>query len=103
MLGNAEVISSTATLPLILADLRKRGVQSLLVEGGSRVLAQFLELGLFDELRLAVAPRTVVDPNAVRFCGAPIPKLRIVRAEMRGQMSVLHLAPWSLHCDQISI
>lgn len=90
---NADVICSATSLPLILADLRQRGVETLLVEGGSSVLAQFLELSLFDEFRLAIAPRTVPDPSAVRFRGTPLQQLRVVRTEMHGQMSVLHLVP----------
>jgi 5-amino-6-(5-phosphoribosylamino)uracil reductase len=42
-----------------------------MVEGGRSVLAQFLALGLADELRLAVAPLFVGDPRAPRFSGAP--------------------------------
>ena len=92
-LANAEVVCSATSLHLILADLRQRGVETLLVEGGSKILAQFLDQALFDELRLAIAPRTVSDPNAVRVRGNALQQLRIVRTEMLGQMSVLHLVP----------
>lgn len=91
--AHAEVICSATSLPLILADLRQRGVETLLVEGGSNILAQFLEHAWFDELRLAIAPLTVLDPNAVRLRGTHVQRLRIVRTEMHGQMSVLHLVP----------
>ncbi len=40
----------------LLADLVARGVGRLLVEGGGRVLAAFLEAGAVDELRVAIAP-----------------------------------------------
>ena len=36
----------------ILDDLYARKIQSLIVEGGSRVLAQFIETGLWDEARV---------------------------------------------------
>ena len=58
----------------LVADLYARGVQRLLVEGGARVLTQFLSAGLVDELDLAVAPFFVGDPSAHRFVGAgPFP------------------------------
>ena len=62
---------SPVDLTGMLADLAGRGVGRLLVEGGASVLAQFLALGLADELRLAVAPVLVGDPRAPRFTGAP--------------------------------
>ena len=40
----------------ILADLHQRGVQSLLVEGGTRLLESFLASGLWDEARVEEAP-----------------------------------------------
>jgi 5-amino-6-(5-phosphoribosylamino)uracil reductase len=43
-------------LAWILADLARRGVGRLLVEGGSGVLTGFLAGGLADELQLMVAP-----------------------------------------------
>jgi 5-amino-6-(5-phosphoribosylamino)uracil reductase len=43
-------------LGVILADLGRRGVGRLLVEGGAGVLTGFLTAGLADELQLMVAP-----------------------------------------------
>ena len=40
----------------MLADLRAAGVARLMVEGGSTLVAAFLDDGLVDELQLAVAP-----------------------------------------------
>jgi riboflavin-specific deaminase-like protein len=54
-------------LPAVLADLAKRRVRRLMVEGGADILRQFLETGLADELQLAVAPFFVGDPAAPRF------------------------------------
>ena len=61
------------SLPGVLADLARRGVARLMVEGGARVLAQFLAAGLADELQLAIAPVLVADPGAPRLLapGAP--------------------------------
>jgi diaminohydroxyphosphoribosylaminopyrimidine deaminase/5-amino-6-(5-phosphoribosylamino)uracil reductase len=40
----------------ILQDLYARGIQSLLVEGGARLLQSFIDKGLWDEARLETAP-----------------------------------------------
>ncbi len=55
-------------VPTVLADLHtERGVATLLIEGGSRVLRDVLAGALADELRLALAPFLVGDPAAPRF------------------------------------
>ncbi len=51
-------------LPALLEDLSKLGVKRLLVEGGAKVLGEFLELGLFDRLRMAIAPEVMADGKA---------------------------------------
>lgn len=70
-LGNtAEVIGvgPELTLTAVVADLyRERGVATLLVEGGARILRDLLAANLVDELRLAIAPFFVGDPSAPRF------------------------------------
>jgi 5-amino-6-(5-phosphoribosylamino)uracil reductase len=48
-------------------DLSARGVQRLMVEGGARMLTQFLTADLADELQLVVAPIFVGDSRARRF------------------------------------
>jgi 5-amino-6-(5-phosphoribosylamino)uracil reductase len=45
-------------------DLHARGVGRLMVEGGGKVLTQFLTAGLADELHLVVAPFFVGDSRA---------------------------------------
>ena len=45
----------TGNLTEILSDLHQRGIQSLLVEGGARLLRSFLEQGLWDEARVETA------------------------------------------------
>lgn len=50
------VIYSCETLCEILADLHGRGVQSLLVEGGAKLLQSFINEGLWDEARIETAP-----------------------------------------------
>jgi riboflavin-specific deaminase-like protein len=48
-------------------DLRDRGVERLMVEGGGTVHTQFLTADLADELHLVVAPLFVGDSRARRF------------------------------------
>ena len=56
-------------LAAILADLSRRGVHRLLVEGGARLGREFLAAGLVDELALAIAPFFVGAAAAPRFAG----------------------------------
>ena len=58
----------------VLQDLAERGVARLLVEGGARVLGDFLAADRADELDLAVAPFFVADPAAPRL-SLPAPSL----------------------------
>jgi len=51
----------------VLSDLAERSVVRLLIEGGARVLGEFLARDLADELHLAVAPFFVAQPGAPRL------------------------------------
>jgi 5-amino-6-(5-phosphoribosylamino)uracil reductase len=51
----------------MLDDLGSRGINRLMVEGGSSIHTQFLRLDLADELQLAVAPFFVGELDAPRF------------------------------------
>ena len=53
--------------PAILEDLGRRGVRTLMVEGGTSLLTRFLRDDLADEIQLAVAPFFVGDERAPRF------------------------------------
>ena len=70
-LGSRAVVIEAGpepSLAVVLRDLSsQRGVASLLVEGGARLLRDLLAEGLADELRLAVAPFFVGDAAAPRF------------------------------------
>lgn len=54
-------------LKAVLHDLAGRGMQRLLVEGGSHVHTELLSRSLADELQLVVAPFFVGDATAPRF------------------------------------
>jgi diaminohydroxyphosphoribosylaminopyrimidine deaminase/5-amino-6-(5-phosphoribosylamino)uracil reductase len=54
---NLEWIQLSEISPeTILKELHSRKIQSLIVEGGSQVLRQFIESGLWDEARVFTAP-----------------------------------------------
>lgn len=65
----ATVIDGGDPLDLrrVTADLHRRGVRRLMVEGGGSMHTQFLTAGLADELQLVVAPFFVGDSSAPRF------------------------------------
>lgn len=67
----ADVVEAGDPLDLtaVLADLARRGIGRLMVEGGSFVHTSFLTAGLADELRLAIAAFFVGDSAAPRFTG----------------------------------
>jgi riboflavin-specific deaminase-like protein len=76
----------------MLQDLAERGVARLLVEGGARVLGDFLAADRADELDLAVAPFFVADPAAPRLSlPAPSPARPMTLAETRrvGEVALL--------------
>lgn len=50
---------SRPVVPQILHWLYEEKCQSLIVEGGSRTLNSFIELGLWDEMRIEIAPTCV--------------------------------------------
>jgi 5-amino-6-(5-phosphoribosylamino)uracil reductase len=84
------------TLEAALLSLARRSVASVLIEGGSAILASALTCGLADELRLAVAPFFVGEALAPRF-GLPglYPRtsaspMRLESARQVGSVAVLH-------------
>lgn len=99
--GAAEVVSLGAHLDwaALLDDLGARGVLRLLVEGGARVHTQLLQLGLADELRLAIAPLVVGEPGAPRlfgpgsYPGGPRSRMRVLGTERVGDVIVTRYAP----------
>lgn len=82
------------SLIALTADLEKRGIQALLVEGGARILTQFLEAGLFDEARAAVAPVRLGEKGA-----APLPlrdfgnHWKFIKPERHGDTKVSFYRP----------
>lgn len=52
----SQIKKGEVELSKILADLHQRRVQSVLVEGGARLLQSFIEAGLWDEIRRCQSP-----------------------------------------------
>lgn len=65
---SGETIVAKGPLKSVLRDLAKRGLTSLLVEGGAQVHGAFLAAGLWDELRLFIAPK-VFGAGALSWAG----------------------------------
>lgn len=90
--AGAEVVTLDPVAPgTVLADLHRRGVRSVLVEGGGEVAAAFVEAGLFDRVSVDCAPVLVggeTAPGPVRGHGAPslaaAPRLERLRSRRRG-------------------
>jgi 5-amino-6-(5-phosphoribosylamino)uracil reductase len=99
-LAGVEVVAAgdrRVDLPAVLADLAARGVRRLMVEGGGRVLAQFLAEGLADELDLAVAPLFVGDQGAPRIGGvpaaAPLHRMHLAEVRLIGDVVLMRYLP----------
>lgn len=48
-------------LPPLMAELNKRGIQSLLVEGGSNTLQHFIDTGLYDAMNIEIDTTDLID------------------------------------------
>jgi len=55
-LAFSQIKKGEDELSQILADLHQRKIQSVLVEGGAKVLQSFIEAGLWDEIRRCQSP-----------------------------------------------
>ena len=62
------VYSEHTEWPFVLEDLAKRGIHSILVEGGAQVLNHILETGIYDEIHVETGEICIGD-------GVPAPKI----------------------------
>ena len=60
-----EQLPSAAALPEVLKALAQRGIQSVLVEGGSRVLGSFIDAGLCDAAVIYVGSKLLGGASAL--------------------------------------
>ena len=75
--GGATIhITEDIDLDALLADLYTRGIQSLIVEGGSNVLSEFIRRGLWQKMIVFIAPMIIGGADAPSiFGGQGIAKL----------------------------
>ena len=79
----------------MLEDLKQKGVNKLMVEGGSRILTMFLSRDLVDEIQVSVAPFFVGDENGYKFVNSekfPFDKnnrMKLENAEIIGDMVLI--------------
>lgn len=74
--GTTIHITEDVNLDTLLADLYARGIQSLIVEGGSNVLSEFIRRGRWQKMIVFVAPMVVGGSDAPSiFGGEGISKL----------------------------
>lgn len=94
----AEVrdLGPTVELAVVLDRLWGTGVRRIMVEGGGRVHSQFLQAGLADDIRLAVAPFFVgqshAPPLAVpgTYLNNSRNRMHLKEVEHIGDMAVMH-------------
>ncbi|WP_181780667.1 RibD family protein [Pseudonocardia pini] len=97
----ARVVGAGDPLDLhrMLADLRGRGVERLMVEGGGAVHTLFLSAGVVDELHVVYAPFFVGQPRAPRFVNAaafpqgPANRMTLGKSRQIGDLMFLQYFP----------
>lgn len=67
------VYSDNTDWEYILSDLAKRGVHSVLVEGGARVLRSVIDSGIYDEIHVEVSSATLASGQK----GVPAPQIKL--------------------------
>ena len=88
-----ETIVAKGPLRAVLRDLAKRGLTSVLVEGGANVHGEFLRTGLWDELRLFIAPK-IFGSQALSWAGLDLARDLDLRSVARlGPDLLLTLRP----------
>lgn len=94
----AENGSERLDLESVLADLGKRGVNTVLCEGGSNIAASLLESDLIDEIYWMVAPAILKDQDAIpAVAGRDAVALDLARrfntidSWLLGQDTVIHM------------
>ncbi|TDD08871.1 deaminase [Saccharopolyspora terrae] len=83
----------------LVDDLARRGVERLMVEGGTCVHTEFLKAGLADEIRMAIAPMLIGQAGAPRFLnpddfpGGPARRFHLEDVTRLGDVAVLRYFP----------
>jgi 2,5-diamino-6-(ribosylamino)-4(3H)-pyrimidinone 5'-phosphate reductase len=58
---------TSVNIKFLMKELEKRGIKTVLVEGGGTINWEFIKYGLFDEILLTVSPFVIGGTNAVTF------------------------------------
>jgi len=88
--------NNNLTANQIVEDLQQRGVETLIVEGGTQILTMFFAENLVDELRLSVVPFFVGDETAPRFTNSGqflfdrSNRMNLVNVEQLGDTAVMN-------------
>lgn len=80
-------------LSRVLTELHKRNLQSLIVEGGAKLLGSLMGAGLWDEARFFISPRSFrqIAGRKVRAVKAPDMEGRVLVNEMIGRDQFLKI------------
>jgi 3,4-dihydroxy 2-butanone 4-phosphate synthase/GTP cyclohydrolase II len=84
-----RTIENLIDLPAALALLAQRGLRTLMVEGGSRVLRSFLAAGLVDWVVITLAPVFTAGKPALASGAGDLPGLRLLGWEPSGPDLIL--------------
>ena len=91
-----EQPAARLSVPSILHALRESGINSLMVEGGARVIASFLAASIADALIVTIAPVLVGEagvgyqcPTFLSETGDIVPQFKAVHNEPLGQDTVM--------------
>ena len=88
----AEVLQFAEDVGAVLEVLFQRGVNKLLVEGGAKILASFVEADVFDALRIAISPKVLGEHGRARLGMTGLSELKVVSARKLGETCVVELA-----------
>ncbi|MFI5779279.1 RibD family protein [Nocardia sp. NPDC051570] len=99
-------LGTTIEFEALLDDLGDRGIEQLMVEGGTSIHTAMLAAGLADELHLAVAPLLVGQPDAPRFVnpaefpGGSRRRMQLIDVTQIGDVALLRYLPRNTSPDQ---
>lgn len=95
----AEVVTLNPVTPQsIIAELKRRGVQTLLIEAGGELIAQFLDADLIDEMHVTLCPKLIGGMDAPSIVGGKgfgrdeLKRLKLLNHRVVGDEVFLHYA-----------
>lgn len=89
---DCEICDAGTDLRQVLYALRRRGITSVLVEGGARILSSFIDSGLWDDARIEVSEMVLGDKGTARM-SVPSGELMVSRLDGNVIMDVKNTAP----------